>query len=521
MSAFKIESCFGADINVGYFNIYEILDILDIQKEVTSHKRVQNLVKKHGHDERIVAVAMRQVIFDIVGPTLDEPFLPFDPYFSDEKLLTSKKERLYDAQERFLMLCLSVATGRSVRSLRKLTPDLSTKEFREKRKHGLSLFRYFRQELNDHTREYILSYKARMEASGVGENKLSNSTSNEVKDKNSDVADRDIKSKVAKKKAASAVKLAPTSFNDETVTALKLFAEGHKLISNQVERYKRGELLELPSLMMFCRRLIDSHTRNNASIMAIRHIKDASIYLEQHAIGMAVLAIHFTKAMKLSQVYIEVVCLGALLLDLGRFRLPPAMITKTTKMTEAEFDLFRKHIYFGEQILNKCEGVPKAVYQMLIDHHEKIDGSGYPAGKQDQEISTYGKVAAIIDAYDAMTSAQAHKESMTPISAMQKMRKESGLAFDKRLLSVFLSSIGKIPVGSCVLLSNGRVGFVLTLNKEAQPSLIRQVYSMTNKAFIESTDIEINKVSQLDTDVKIEKEVNPQQFNLKFINHLS
>jgi HD-GYP domain-containing protein (c-di-GMP phosphodiesterase class II) len=288
-----------------------------------------------------------------------------------------------------------------------------------------------------------------------------------------------------------------------------------------VERFKRGDQLEMLELMKFCRRLIESHTRNNFSLMAIRHIKDASIYLEQHAMGMAVLGIHFAKAMKLSSAYVEVITLGALLFDLGRFRLPIAMVTKTTKMTDSEFDLFRKHIQFGEQILQKCDGVPKAVYQMLSDHHEKIDGSGYPAGKQDQEISVYGKIAAIIDAYDAMTSEQPHKPSMGPIKACQQMRKESGLAFDKQLLAVFLKSIGSIPVGSCVSLSNGRIGFVLTLNKSFQPSLIRQVYSATNKAFVEASDIELNKSANLRTEVRIEKEVDPQMFGLQFINHIS
>ena len=160
--------------------------------------------------------------------------------------------------------------------------------------------------------------------------------------------------------------------------------------------------------------------------------------------------------------------------------------------------------------MQKCENVPRAVYQMLSDHHEKVDGSSYPEGKQDQEISVYGKIAAIIDAYDAMTSEQSHKPSMGPIKAYRQMLKESGLAFDKQLLAVFLKSIGSIPVGSCVSLSNGRVGFVLTLNKSFKPSLVRQVYSVTNKAFIEASDIELNKSANLRTEVVIEKEVDPE-----------
>ncbi|NVK74375.1 phosphohydrolase [Marinomonas sp. CT5] len=512
MSAFKLESCFGADINVGYFDMVEILDILGIKKEVVGCKRVQSIIKTHGRKNRLVSIAMRQVAFDVLRPTLDSSFLPYDPFFSDDKLLNTKRERLYDAEERLLLLCMSIASGRSVKSLKKLNPDFTTKELRNKHTKNQSLFRYFRQELNDQTREYILSHKKRSNENNEGEAK---STAAYI-----DTSFQAKKAEAAQKKVLE-MKCIPTSFDDETVTAFKLFKDGHALLASQVELFKRGEQLDMPDLMKFCRRLIESHTRNNFALMAIRHIKDASIYLEQHAIGMAVLGIHFAKAMKLSDAYIEVIALGALLFDLGRFRLPMVMMTKTTKMTDAEFDLFRKHIKFGEQILQQCENVPKAVYQMLFDHHEKVDGSGYPEGKLDQEISVYGKIAAIIDAYDAMTSEQSHKPSMGPIKAYRQMQKESGLAFDKQLLTVFLKSIGSIPVGSCVSLSNGRVGFVLTLNKSFKPSLVRQVYSMTNKAFMAASDIELNKSANLRTEVVIEKEVDPQTLGLQFINHIS
>ena len=521
MSAFKIESCFGADINVGYFNLDEILDIMKIKKEVLGSKRVRSLLLNNDRKDRIVGIAMRQVAFDLLKPTLESSFLPFDPYYvNDEKLLNTKRERLYDAQERFLILCMAIASGRSVKSLKKLTPDLNTKELRSKRSSGQNLFRYFRQELDEHTKEYILAYKSRMLRLALGEDEPEKTKTLPV-ESNKPIDTPPAKEKPIAKRPALQNKYIPTSFDDETATALKLFRDGHSLLSTQVERFKRGEQLEVIELMRFCRRLVESHTRNNFSLMAIRHIKDASSYLEQHAMGMAVLGIHFAKAMKLTGAYVEVISLGALLFDLGRFRLPMTMVTKTTKMTDGEFDLFRKHIQFGEQILKKCDGIPKAVYQMLYDHHEKVDGSGYPEGKQDQEISVYGKIAAIVDAYDAITSEQPHKHSMGPIKACQKLKEEAGLAFDKELLKIFMKHIGKTPVGSCVALSNGRIGFVLTLNKAFQPSLVRQVYSLTNNAFIEASDIELNKPANLRTEIVIEEEVDPQTFNIQFIDYIS
>lgn len=520
MSAFKIESCFGADINVGYFDMAHILGILDIKEEVISSKRIQSLITTHGPRDRVIVVAMRQVAFDELRPTLDSKFLPYDPYHAnDEKFLTTRRERLYDAQERFLILCMSIATGKSVRSLKKLNPELNTKELRSKHSKKLSLFRYFRQELNDNTREYIEAYKARMGLNSENKEDPMQGIATNIGTETEE--ERSLDKPKVQKKPPLENKLIPTSFDNEAIAGLKLFRSGHLLLSAQVERFKRGEQLEMIELMRFCRRLVESHTRNNFALMAIRHIKDASSYLELHAMGMAVLGIHFAKAMKLSNAYVEVISLGALLFDLGRFRLPTKMVTKTTKMTDSEFDLFRKHIQFGEQILQKYEGVPKAVYQMLFDHHEKVDGSGYPEGKLGDEISVYGKIAAIIDAYDAITSEQPHKHSMGPIKACQKLKTESGSAFDEELLGVFLKSIGNVPVGSCVLLSNGRVGFVLTLNKSFQPSLVRQVYSMTSKSFIETSDIELNKSASLSAGVTIEKEMDPQALKLQFIDHIS
>lgn len=102
MSAFKMESCFGADINVGYFDVEEILDIFGIKREVKNNPRVKRLIKLHGAKERIVAIVMRQVAIDLLKPDLEGSFLPYDGYFNDDLLLTSRRERLYDAQERFL-----------------------------------------------------------------------------------------------------------------------------------------------------------------------------------------------------------------------------------------------------------------------------------------------------------------------------------------------------------------------------------------------------------------------------------
>ncbi|SBS28584.1 Cyclic di-GMP phosphodiesterase response regulator RpfG [Marinomonas spartinae] len=513
MSAFQVESCFGVELNSGFFNLDEIIDQFGIRSEVLNHKRIRSLIRAQGKKSRIVSVAMRQVIFDLVKPALETDLLPYDPSFTFEKLLNTKRERLYDAQERFLLLCYSMTQGKTVKSLKKLHASLTTKDWRDKANEGRSLFKYFRQELDDNTREYILAYKAKQ---GDKVKQVEEEVDESQKNASASVPPRR-----RNKVSLAEKKLAPTSFNDEVVKALKLFEDGYLLLREQTDIVKTGSPLDVDKLRDFCQRLIQSHTRNSFALLAIRHIKDASTYLEQHAIGAAVLGIHFAKALALSAPYIEAIALGGLLFDLGRFRLPMAISHKAGKMTEAEFDLFRKHITFGEQMFKLSDNIPKVVYQMLIDHHERVDGAGYPHGKQDQEISVYGKIAGIIDAYDALTSQQVHKPSMGPLRARQQLIKEAGLAFDKSLLGVFLKSIGRIPVGSCIVLSNGRVGFVLTLNASLEPALIRQVYSLTHKSFITVSDIDLSKPGYSQESTKIVRDIAPQSLGIQFINYLA
>jgi HD-GYP domain-containing protein (c-di-GMP phosphodiesterase class II) len=254
--------------------------------------------------------------------------------------------------------------------------------------------------------------------------------------------------------------------------------------------------------------------------LALRHVKDSQHYLVQHLLGAAVLSIHFAYVIGLSSAYIKAIAVGGMLFDIGRFRLPEVLSAKTTKLTPVEFDLFRKHIDFSLHAIRQTEGLVKLIYQMVDDHHEKVDGSGYPKGKQDDEISVYGKMAAIIDAYDALTSEQQHKASMGPVKACQQLLREAGLAFDAKLVQAFVASMGSYPVGTCVALTNGRAGFVITLNKQNQPALVRQVFSLRQKNFIAATDISVDPNSFNAGDVEIDAEIDPQQYGIKFINHL-
>jgi len=158
MVAFKVDVCFGVDISFDYFDVDLLLDALQIGVEIRRSKRVLNLIQEHGKHHRVILIAKRQMALDLVKEALDKGVLPYISNFEHRDVLSSDKDRLYDSEERFLQICLSLSVGKSIKGLKKLNSN-NTCDLRMLSNSGRSLFRYFRSVLNDHTRDYILAFK--------------------------------------------------------------------------------------------------------------------------------------------------------------------------------------------------------------------------------------------------------------------------------------------------------------------------------------------------------------------------
>lgn len=501
MATFDVLSLFGVNIDFSYFNAFELVDTLGLHSQVLGTARVGNLIEKHGEKHHIVSIAIRQVALSELKGALENRMLPHDPSFYEQPTAITEYERRYEAEDKLILLCFSLAFGKSVVGVRRLEGAQFSKLPRELLSKKHSLYQYFRQLLNDNTREYVLSYKeGKVDSLEPSETALSFPSTNAVE----------------QSQALAKPVIEPVTFAKEVQTALGLMSQGVELITKQVKAVFAGRQLDLDAFHKYCHKLNLSYERNPNALLAVRHIQDTDDYIAQHGVACAILACHMGRALQLDERFVHVMTLGALLFDLGRFKLPELITKKTGKLTEAEFQLVRRHLNFGEVLLNSNDNVPKVIYQMLWEHHERMDGSGYPQGKIDHEISVYGKIGAIVDAYDSLTSEQSHRQALTPVEALDKMQIESGLAFDPKLMSIFVNSLGSVPVGSCVELSNGRLAFVLTLNNALEPSLIRQVYSLTSKTFIPPTDLPIDKGE----DVLIARTVSPSSYGLRFIDHI-
>jgi cyclic di-GMP phosphodiesterase len=157
---------------------------------------------------------------------------------------------------------------------------------------------------------------------------------------------------------------------------------------------------------------------------------------------------------------------GGLLLDLGNLRVPADVINAEGELTQQQRLMLSKHVEHGLQILNRSGQLSKNVRDMLEYHHERADGSGYPRGLHGNKIPIYGRMAAIADCYDAMTTTNVYSPAYGAFDVARSLHDMRGKQFAAEVVEQFLCTVGMFPTASVVELNNGMIGLVLEQNRD-------------------------------------------------------
>ncbi len=203
------------------------------------------------------------------------------------------------------------------------------------------------------------------------------------------------------------------------------------------------------------------------NIFAFLGEKDDYIY--SHSVNASVLASGLAFSLGYDGDELVDLCASSLLHDIGLLRVPRDIITKPAALTQEEFELIKKHPAHGLDLLTNIKDPPKFSPEIIYQHHERINGTGYPEGKRGEDISEPAQVMAIIEAYEAITHPRPYrKEKNIPYAGVRMVVEESRRSFSPRLVKRFLNFMTPYPLGSFVLLNNGEIGRVIHLS-ENQP----------------------------------------------------
>lgn len=206
--------------------------------------------------------------------------------------------------------------------------------------------------------------------------------------------------------------------------------------------------------------IIDEITISKDTIVNMLDLKDFSDNTYYHSVNVAVLSLVIGVSLGLRKTNLYRLGLGALLHDIGKVFVSKEILEKRGKLTEYEFEEIKKHTLNGSSYLKERWDIPLESNVAILNHHEKYNGTGYPFRLRQDKISIFGKIIAVADVFDALTSDRPYRNAMLPSDAMEYIMGGGGTLFDHDVTSAFTKRVVPYPVGTCVLLSNNLKGIV-------------------------------------------------------------
>ena len=215
-----------------------------------------------------------------------------------------------------------------------------------------------------------------------------------------------------------------------------------------------------------------------ATQVAIQQIKQFDRSLAAHALDTCVLSLIVAIESGFDTTLQEQIGTGALLHDTGYVRLPRNLVRKRDECTGQDKVLLQQHGKLGVALLSKQQGFDEQILRIVSEHHERANGSGFPAGLRNENISRLAQIIGIVDFYDGMVSHRGAKPNMIPHDAVRQLflAGESGL-FEKSLVEIMIRSIGVYPIGSLVRLNTGEQAVVVGANPQQRLKPLIKVIS--------------------------------------------
>lgn len=234
----------------------------------------------------------------------------------------------------------------------------------------------------------------------------------------------------------------------------------------------RGSDIDAAAVQGAVRDMSASIMRNPDALVLFSALKERGGYFLTRAMNTSIYMIMFARFLGMTPEDIERAGMVGLLQDIGMLEVPDDILSKTGPLSLEELKIVRGHVLRGKEILAKTPGMPTEIGELVMLHHERHDGSGYPLGSG--ELGTIGACAGIIDTFSAMTSKRPYAEAMAPSNALGMLHKWRGKSFHPLLIEEFIRCIGVFPVGSVVELNSGEVGIVISQNlaKRLQPRVM-------------------------------------------------
>lgn len=301
-------------------------------------------------------------------------------------------------------------------------------------------------------------------------------------------------------------------FEREISHASDIYNEALRVLGAALGEQASGQPMAAEPMRMVVQSFMSSLMRNPDALICLAHLRDSDRYLLEHAINSSVLMTVFARALSLPEADVEALAVAALWHDIGKIQIDPELLGKPGRLSAEEFREVRRHVEYGLAITDSMPGFSQLARDAIAQHHERLDGNGYPQKLRGDEISAGGRMMAIVDSYDAMTAPRTYRSAVTAVRAFKVLRADSYALYDAALVMTFIKAIGFYPAGSLVRLKSQRVAMVIQANPDKPYLPIVKVFY--HARFRQSLPVLDLDLADPDCGDDIEAAVRPESFKL-------
>ena len=215
--------------------------------------------------------------------------------------------------------------------------------------------------------------------------------------------------------------------------------------------------------------MIDDLAKNNKNFIGIIDLKSHDNYTYAHSVNVAILSIVTGMAIGCDYTQLKNIGIGAMLHDIGKASIPVCILNKSGKLSADEYALIKKHPEIGYKKSKIKLDIEPTARSIILQHHEKLDGTGYPGGRTSDTIHQFAKIVAITDIYDALTSERPYRKRWPIKESLDFLQQIAGNYIDSEIYKAFSNRIAPYPVGIKVLVSDSRIGYVIDNSNLTRP----------------------------------------------------
>jgi putative nucleotidyltransferase with HDIG domain len=271
---------------------------------------------------------------------------------------------------------------------------------------------------------------------------------------------------VEEEEAASMPQVVP--FEEELPAARQVYQAAKTVIQDAMHDVRFGRAINVDAVRTVVSDMTDSIFRNPDALSSLSRLKRFDEYTFYHSVNTALLAMSLGRSLGFDRPALHLTGVGTLLHDIGKMKIPLEILNKPGRFEAHEMEMMKQHVLRGVEVLSRTTGLGESYIRPALEHHERVNGAGYPHRRAKKDISQFGLITAVVDIYDAMTSDRCYHKGQPAHQALQflyRLSLEGHL--DSTLVQRFIQVVGVYPVGSVVELNTGETAIVKQINHHA------------------------------------------------------